>query len=83
MIVVFFIDSKDAVVLMLIVMLNLNNLKDLFFLPLWMFIYGILFWALPDVSFVMQAIIAVGDKDNSSMLKESRAPVKRFCTLFI
>lgn len=91
MIVVFIADREDAVVLMLIVKLNLNNLKYLFFLPLWIFTYGILFWVFLDVSFVMQAIIAVtlqqkfylADKESSSVLKESRTPVKLSCTLFV
>lgn len=72
---------------MLLVKLNLNNLKYLFFLPLWIFTYGILFWVVLDVSFVMQAIIAVtlqqkfhlADKESSSVLKESRTPVKLSC----
>lgn len=44
-----------------------------------------------DESFVMHVIIAVTlqqtfhleDKDGSSALKESRTPVKHFCTLFV
>lgn len=85
MIVVFVTDSENAVVLMPIVKLNQNNLKYLFFMSLWVFIYEILFWVVLDVSFCHAGhhCSDTSTKVSPGRQKEQLSAEKLFCPLFI